>query len=735
MSLSIPPLSLISPPIPLHPHFLPPAQTLQASSSLFDSLTEVSSKHSKYLQKEYESLNEACGKFFKKIAKEEKSHDEQLETLDSKIKRAHASHEKSVRSKSNVGSKAMETHDKYLSTITNLTNEMNRLKSSHSMSTGSKNHAINLLTASTVGGLAESNYKKQCESVRKMGGQIGKLNEWLNFCSVCCSNSNETMPDGQPVFLDENEFGMASKLVALQAQALDLAQGNALKQAELISREQYNEGLLMNRREEELKQIEMQIKAKEMGWLPPPQQQASEMNSVSPSSGTTPPPPSNAASQQNSVTFSDLPKLDSSGQEISRSANVSKDTSAASNSPPSSSSQPTSNNTSNNNSTSTTFSNLSKSTRGTNNTNATSTASFGGSGEGSTSLNRAPTNGTLQSMKVEAQSWEKEESVADGGMSERAGSPSNSAHEGTVVDRGEESEENLDSQEIDGNEYSISKDRGIGNEGKGILQNPSNSKNLTSNDTNRTLTSSPLPHEPLSLSFDSTPLMTKEVEKFEKPLERKRTTSLWEREREREKTLEKERELSRKLGGYSNDLIEDGERKRLNNYSRESTPRASVGYSNSNVGDSENPGGILDRQRGQPIRFNLDPENRAGVGVASGGSGGFNPNFNSRTYQQEILPQGQQGQSSERYAPSVGKSKLNSGAVSRSLSTDTTSSERSFVARMKAKYQEEKDRDRERELGERERERELNGRRVEEPPSYGYGYDRDRRVVSFRNGV
>ncbi|KAL9933201.1 hypothetical protein V8E36_007919 [Tilletia maclaganii] len=44
-----------------------------------------------------------------------------------------------------------------------------------------------------------------------------------------------------------------------------------------------------------------------------------------------------------------------------------------------------------------------------------------------------------------------------------------------------------------------------------------------------------------------------------------------------------------------------------------------------------------------------------------------------------------------RYAPVVGQSRIASVSVSRTLSTDTTASERSFVARMKAKYQAEKE--------------------------------------------
>nr|CDI56678.1 uncharacterized protein BN887_03405 [Melanopsichium pennsylvanicum 4] len=60
----------------------------------------------------------------------------------------------------------------------------------------------------------------------------------------------------------------------------------------------------------------------------------------------------------------------------------------------------------------------------------------------------------------------------------------------------------------------------------------------------------------------------------------------------------------------------------------------------------------------------------------------------------------------DRYAPAVGSTRLSATGVTRSLSTDTTASERSFVARMKARYQAEKDLEREqRQLNALEKER------------------------------
>lgn len=736
-----------------------PAQTLLASSAFFESLTETSSKHSKYLQKEYESLNEACGKFFKKIAKEEKIQDETLETLDSKIKRAQQSYEKSSKSKSNIGIKAVESHDKYMTLIGNLSNEMTLKKKDHSISTGLKNHSINLLIASTMGGLADSKFKKLCEEVRKSGSHVGKLNEWLNFCLMSCNNPNESMPNGQPVYLDEDEFGLATKIVQMQSLLYNQAQNNALKQAELFNKEQIKEESLLRAKEEEFRQEELARKAREMGWLPPSSNQNQEDSNSIRKSTSSP----SEQQQQPSVQFSNLPRLDSSGQELKPTNN--KEASSPGGGKSNNTSISTNSN-SNNSLLNNSLSNLDNdvvnhgSNGGTSIETSSNVNNNNSSRSGSGSLNR---NETLQSMKVEPSSWEneREKEII------RSQSPTNSVHEGTVVDKGEDDLNSDVGEEINlfGGKASSSSpisstsnnvqfiQKEMSGESKGILQNGNNngkdnkdqktSFQEPSNNTptpNRTFTTSPIPNsqtlsenesDPSSSSVNNTPVT----------LERKRTTSLWERERERSKILDRERELSTKLNDFKNENRDRSTIEDRRDYSRESTPRASVGYSNSNLGDpSTSSSSVLDRPR--PTRYSLDSSNRAGVGIGSfnkhNGIGSPSPGPNGNgvgyLYKQEI---GDDSTSSgDQYAPLVGKSKLNGGAVSRTLSTDTTSSERSFVARMKAKYQAEKDRDRERELLERERERDREvGRRPiggDSYSNYAYDYDRDRdrRVVS-----
>lgn len=188
-----------------------PSQTLMAACDIFDSVQEVASKHAKLAQKEYESLNEHCAKFFKRVAKEERAYDEQLEALESKVKKAHASHEKMAK-KGMRGTYAVEAHDKYINSVQALTADIQKLKTAHSASVGTKTYVASLLTASTLGGLADAEFKTQCERVRKAGPHIGKLNEWLNFAT------SEAMANVKPPDLNEEAMGWAQVLAAKEAE-------------------------------------------------------------------------------------------------------------------------------------------------------------------------------------------------------------------------------------------------------------------------------------------------------------------------------------------------------------------------------------------------------------------------------------------------------------------------------------------------------------------------------------
>ena len=220
-----------------------PSQTLQLTSNMFEGLADVSSRHAKHIQKEYEAVNDACAKYFKKVAKEERAHDELVQTLDAKIKKANAAHEKNV--KKVTANKALESHDKYIATVQALTNDIARAKNAHAQSMAAKSHASSLLVASTVGGLADVEFKRRCESVRRVGPHVGRLNQLL------CFTSSEFMPALQASEFQDAEQGQAEYLAGLTAQV----------EATLAAQAQVNAKI-----NEDTQTI---LRAQEMGWRPP----------------------------------------------------------------------------------------------------------------------------------------------------------------------------------------------------------------------------------------------------------------------------------------------------------------------------------------------------------------------------------------------------------------------------------------------------------------------------------
>ncbi|KAE8266660.1 hypothetical protein A4X09_0g5684 [Tilletia walkeri] len=274
-----------------------PSQVLGCSALHFDSLNEVDSKHSKLVQKEYEAINDACAKYFKRVAKEERAHDELVDNLDTKIKKAHASQEKNVK---RVGPRAVEAHDKYIAQVSALTNDITQAKASHTASMGAKTHAISLVVASAVGGLADARYRSTCESVRKTGKEVGPLNTWLNFAV------SEAMPDQQPLDLDEDEVGPATRLEGAQAhaQAHAQAQLQAQLQAQAQASQAFAHAQLQSSAAAALLAARQQIQAEE-------DTPVATMRSIAPSQAE-----SSRHEPVQSIKFADLPKLDGDGRVV-----------------------------------------------------------------------------------------------------------------------------------------------------------------------------------------------------------------------------------------------------------------------------------------------------------------------------------------------------------------------------------------------------------------------------------
>ncbi|EPQ30481.1 uncharacterized protein PFL1_02007 [Pseudozyma flocculosa PF-1] len=747
-----------------------PSATLAVASTMFDSLNEVSSKHAKLVQREYESLNESCAKYFKKVAKEERAHEELVDSLDAKIKKANAAHEKNAKKASS--SKALESHDKYIATVQALTADISRARQAHWRSMAVKSHSASLVAASTLGGLADVDFRTRCETVRRVGPHVGKLNEWLSF------TSSEAMPALQPADLDENEVLHAQFLANAEAQMQAYADAQAEAQA---------------RMQEE---AQTAIRAQQMGWRPP-----------------------SAASQRpeepTATTLANLPKLDESGRLIEqtpaaahadetqpssdrasvRNVGSARDGDAASVRSQAASIQPSQ-------ARATPAPAASNSDRPSREhlaemqpieskpvaeaeAAATTTASTPpqdtlnvaakGSSNSGVRLDRAPTGSTMKSMAVQAESWEhsslagedqgqgqgesggegegekghdgaehqhlEQQHQADGDdESSRSvhGRKDSSTAEGTVVDRlsaptdgsdatmpslsrsgsakGSEDGVRAPRTPLDGEDLRSSTAVGVAE---------SDRRRDGADEGQRRDTASPSKTRPaeraldryktLGHDADSTPRYPSDLRRVDEPMaydqdpgagqdeySRARKISLWERERERMRQLERETELQMRL--------------REEQLVRSEPPYAA--YASTGPAAGSGPSSSFSSRPtsslyggGRALPFAVGESAEAYGRGPNGGPGGMS----SEPYDPD------------RYAPAVGRSRLSGVSVSRTLSTDTTASERSFVARMKARYQEEKELERsQRELNALEREK--AARRMALPPNTDLSVAGSRRV-------
>lgn len=617
-----------------------PSTALHLSANILESSHEASSKCSKMVQKEYEALNDSCAKYFKKVAKEERAHDDLVESLEAKVRKAQSGYEKVAGGNNNrrnsPGTKALEAHDKYIATISALTNDITRAKTSHAVSTGGKSHATNILLASTLGGIAETSFRSSCENVRRTGPHIGPLMSALNFCS------SEVMPTVEPASLSEEELGRAAALAVAEAQS------EANRQA----------------REELERQVREEAvaawKAQQLGWYSPEQFAAHQQQRQETAAHQQ------AQAQRRSVAASNLPKLDAAGRPFEASSSLSR-----SSSPDAESTHTAGPSQQQQQHQQQDFRSVPPPPR---------PPPDEGSASVPTALSRAGTQNSLHSMAVTAQEWERDGSVAESHHARtgretptvQSSAPTkgillngaNHAAQGTIIDRGESDEQE------DAAAVSPSQDSATSATGTSSQPAPASSSSAgTPTPSSSTLSSSGSSSRDSAggVSFPRTPDESEDVpvrgvaippvvpEEREESIKadtpekqpqeaaavtrHERRLSTWERERERERQLQREAELERRL-----------------------------------------------RETEQRLRF---------IERVGGGGGGATSPTSPRSvsgpvgpgpmpiYRQELPPQ------------SLPTSRSQDMGVTRTASTD---SEKSFVARMKARYQFEKEAEREAQL-------------------------------------
>ncbi|KAF5367392.1 hypothetical protein D9758_003755 [Tetrapyrgos nigripes] len=153
--------------------------TLNASASIFEALCEVDTKFAKIADKEYDAISGEVKKWFKKLAKEEKVHDDRIAAANAKIKQAGQIYEKKSKKSARDAS---DEHARYINLISAMGPEISQEKYNHSLLVTQKHTATTYSVASCVARVADAEWLRSCESVRRYSPTVGKLGEWRALC-------------------------------------------------------------------------------------------------------------------------------------------------------------------------------------------------------------------------------------------------------------------------------------------------------------------------------------------------------------------------------------------------------------------------------------------------------------------------------------------------------------------------------------------------------------------------
>ncbi|KAJ7494795.1 hypothetical protein B0H11DRAFT_1802323 [Mycena galericulata] len=155
------------------------SNAMNASATIFDSLSDIDSKFAKIADKEYDGISGEVKKWFKKLAKEEKAHDDRISTANAKIKQAGQIYEK--KSKKNPRDSADE-HARYINLISALGPEISQEKYNHTLQVTQRHVSTTYSVAACVSRVADAEWLRSCESVRRFSPTIGPLGEWRSLC-------------------------------------------------------------------------------------------------------------------------------------------------------------------------------------------------------------------------------------------------------------------------------------------------------------------------------------------------------------------------------------------------------------------------------------------------------------------------------------------------------------------------------------------------------------------------
>ncbi|KAJ3866026.1 hypothetical protein EV359DRAFT_37495 [Lentinula novae-zelandiae] len=155
------------------------ANALNTSATIFEALSEVDSKFAKLADKEYDGVSGDVKKWFRKLAKEEKAHDERVAIANAKIKQAGLMFEKKSKKSARDAS---EEHARYINLISAMGPEISQEKYNHCLQVTERHTATTFNVAASVSRLADAEWLRSCESVRRFAPSVGKLIEWRTYC-------------------------------------------------------------------------------------------------------------------------------------------------------------------------------------------------------------------------------------------------------------------------------------------------------------------------------------------------------------------------------------------------------------------------------------------------------------------------------------------------------------------------------------------------------------------------
>ncbi|KAG6331724.1 hypothetical protein ID866_7366 [Astraeus odoratus] len=157
----------------------PIVNALSAAASIFEVLADVDAKFAKIAGKECGGMSAEVKKWLKKLAKEERAHDERMNESNAKIKQASQSYEK----KSKKGARdAGEEHARYINLLSVVGPEMSQEKHNHTVFVAQQ-HALTMFgVAACLARVADAEWARTCESVRRFAPTIGPLGQWRALC-------------------------------------------------------------------------------------------------------------------------------------------------------------------------------------------------------------------------------------------------------------------------------------------------------------------------------------------------------------------------------------------------------------------------------------------------------------------------------------------------------------------------------------------------------------------------